>query len=95
MFINALFMNPMSNQVCAPVIERCKFLLWEIRPVLGRQECADSVLVNKTRFRSAVERVIANLKSGKPGSSKASVSVIMCVICFVVALISFNKLTHG
>ena len=87
-------MNPMSNQVCAPVIERCKFLLWEIRPVLGRQECADSVLVNKTRFRSAVERVIANLKSGKPGSSKASVSV-MCVMCFVVAYMSFNKLTHG
>ncbi|XP_063677273.1 E3 ubiquitin-protein ligase HERC2-like isoform X2 [Bolinopsis microptera] len=60
------------DEVCAPVIERCKFLLWEIRPVLGRQECADSVLINKTRFKSAVESVIANLKSGKPGSSKAS-----------------------
>ena len=29
--------------------------------------------MNKTRFRSAVERVISNLKSGKPGSSKTNV----------------------
>ena len=56
--------------------------------MLGRQECADHVLVNKTRFRSAVERVINNLKSGKPGSSKANVSVQKLYLLYKISYIS-------
>lgn len=58
-------LNRSYKEVCAPIIEKCRFLLYEVRPVisleqLGLHNCC--ILYKESRFKAIVRRIIKEIR---------------------------------
>lgn len=61
-------LNRSYKEVCAPMLDKCRFLLYEVRPAISIEQCALNrlkILRKPPRFKSFVHRMIAEMRSAK------------------------------
>lgn len=61
-------LNRSYKEVCAPMIEKCRFLLYEVRPAISIEQCALSrlkILHRTPRFRAFVHKMIVDMRASK------------------------------
>lgn len=61
-------LNRSYKEVCAPMIDKCRFLLYEIRPAISQEQhgLANLHILHKMpRFRALVHRIIAEMRLAK------------------------------
>lgn len=61
-------LNRSYKEVCAPMIDKCRFLLYEVRPAISIEQCAFTRLkiLHKTpRFRAFVHKMIQEMRATK------------------------------
>ncbi len=61
-------LNRSYKEVCAPMLEKCRFLLYEVRPAISMEQLALkrlNILRKPTRFKSLVRRIINDIRSAK------------------------------
>lgn len=61
-------LNRSYKEVCAPMLEKCRFLLYEVRPAISVEQLALkrlNILRKPTRFKSLVKRIINDIRMAK------------------------------
>lgn len=61
-------LNRSYKEVCASMIEKCRFLLYEVRPVISMEQCAFNrikILHRTPRFKGFVRKIIADMRESK------------------------------
>lgn len=61
-------LNRSYKEVCAPMIDKCRFLLYEVRPVISPAQCAflrNKILHQEPRFKSLVRKIINESRESK------------------------------
>lgn len=61
-------LNRSYKEVCAPMLDKCRFLLYEIRPAISVEQCALNrlkILKKQPRFKAFVHRMIAEMRTAK------------------------------
>lgn len=61
-------LNRSYKEVCAPMLEKCRFLLYEVRPAISMEQLALkrlNILRRPTRFKSLVRRIITDIRNAK------------------------------
>ncbi|XP_058465564.1 probable E3 ubiquitin-protein ligase HERC2 [Malaya genurostris] len=61
-------LNRSYKEVCAPMIDKCRFLLYEIRPAISLEQHGLTnlhILHKLPRFKSLVHRIIADMRAAK------------------------------
>lgn len=61
-------LNRSYKEVCAPMLDKCRFLLYEVRPAISSEQLALKrlkLLYVPFRFKSVVQRIIRELRSAK------------------------------
>lgn len=61
-------LNRSYKEVCAPMIDKCRFLLYEVRPVISMEQCAFNrikILHRTPRFKAFVRKIIAEMRESK------------------------------
>uniref|UniRef100_A0A6B2EBN7 HECT-type E3 ubiquitin transferase n=1 Tax=Phlebotomus kandelakii TaxID=1109342 RepID=A0A6B2EBN7_9DIPT len=61
-------LNRSYKEVCAPILDKCRFLLYEVRPAVSSEQSALHrlcILHKRPRFRSVVHRIINEMRSAK------------------------------
>lgn len=61
-------LNRSYKEVCATMIDKCRFLLYEVRPVISMEQCAfkrTKILHRTPRFKAFVHKVIADMRESK------------------------------
>lgn len=61
-------LNRSYKEVCATMIDKCRFLLYEVRPVISMEQCAfkrTKILHRTPRFKAFVHKVIAEMRESK------------------------------
>lgn len=61
-------LNRSYKEVCASMIEKCRFLLYEVRPVISMEQCAFNrikILHRTPRFKAFVRKIIADMRESK------------------------------
>lgn len=61
-------LNRSYKEVCAPMIDKCRFLLYEVRPVISPGQCAflrNKILHQEPRFKSLARKIIGELRASK------------------------------
>lgn len=61
-------LNRSYKEVCAPMLEKCRFLLYEVRPAISMEQLALkrlNILRRPTRFKSLVRRIITDIRTAK------------------------------
>lgn len=61
-------LNRSYKEVCASMIDKCRFLLYEVRPVISMEQCAFKrikILRRTPRFKAFVHKVIAEMRESK------------------------------
>lgn len=61
-------LNRSYKEVCAPMIDKCRFLLYEVRPAISSEQCAFNRLkiLHKTpRFKAFVHKIIVDMRASK------------------------------
>lgn len=56
------------KEVCAPMIDKCRFLLYEVRPVISTEQCAYKrlqILHRTPRFKSFVRKMMSEMRESK------------------------------
>lgn len=61
-------LNRSYKEVCASIIDKCRFLLYEVRPVISMEQCAfkrTKILHRTPRFKAFVRKIIAEIRESK------------------------------
>lgn len=61
-------LNRSYKEVCASMIDKCRFLLYEVRPVISMEQCAFKrikILRRTPRFKAFVQKMIAEMRESK------------------------------
>lgn len=61
-------LNRSYKEVCAPMLEKCRFLLYEIRPAISMEQSGLNrlnILHKQPRFKALVRRIICEIQSAK------------------------------
>lgn len=61
-------LNRSYKEVCATMIDKCRFLLYEVRPVISMEQCAFKrikILRRTPRFKAFVHKMIAEMRESK------------------------------
>lgn len=61
-------LNRSYKEVCAPMLDKCRFLLYEVRPAISSEQCALNrlkILHRTPRFKACVRRIISEMRSAK------------------------------
>lgn len=61
-------LNRSYKEVCAPMIDKCRFLLYEVRPAISVEQCGFNRLkiLHKTpRFKAFVHKMIVDMRASK------------------------------
>lgn len=61
-------LNRSYKEVCATMIDKCRFLLYEVRPVISLEQCAfkrTKILHRTPRFKAFVRKIINNMRESK------------------------------
>lgn len=61
-------LNRSYKEVCSPIIDKCRFLLYEVRPAISAEQCAFNRLkiLHKTpRFKAFVHKMIIDMRASK------------------------------
>lgn len=61
-------LNRSYKEVCASMIDKCRFLLYEVRPVISIEQCAFKrikILHRTPRFKAFVHKMIAEMRESK------------------------------
>lgn len=61
-------LNRSYKEVCAPMLDKCRFLLYEVRPAISVEQCAFNrlkVLKRVPRFKAFVHRIIGEMRAAK------------------------------
>lgn len=61
-------LNRSYKEVCASMIEKCRFLLYEVRPVISMEQCAFNrikILRRTPRFKAFVHKIIVEMRESK------------------------------
>lgn len=61
-------LNRSYKEVCAPMLEKCRFLLYEVRPAISPEQYALkhlNILYKPQRFKTVVRRIIYKLRAAK------------------------------
>lgn len=61
-------LNRSYKEVCAPMLEKCRFLLFEVRPAISAEQSALkrlNILYKPQRFRQVVRRIIYEMRAAK------------------------------
>lgn len=61
-------LNRSYKEVCAPMIDKCRFLLYEVRPAISMQQCAFNrlkILHRTPRFKAFVHKMIGEMRASK------------------------------
>lgn len=69
-------LNRSYKEVCTPMLEKCRFLLYEVRPVFSNEQSGLQRLniVHKVpRFRQLVRRIIAEIRTARKASDSAEI----------------------
>lgn len=56
------------KEVCAPMIDKCRFLLCEVRPVISNEQCAFKhlqILHRTPRFKAFVRKMMSDMRESK------------------------------
>lgn len=61
-------LNRSYKEVCAPMLDKCRFLLYEVRPAISSEQCALNrlkILHRTPRFKACVRRIISEMRTTK------------------------------
>lgn len=61
-------LNRSYKEVCAPMLDKCRFLLYEVRPAISIEQCALNrlkILHRMPRFKAFVRRMISDMRDAK------------------------------
>lgn len=61
-------LNRSYKEVCAPMLDKCRFLLYEVRPAISSEQCALNrlkILHRTPRFKACVRRIISEMRTAK------------------------------
>lgn len=61
-------LNRSYKEVCASMIDKCRFLLYEVRPAISMEQCAFNrlkILHRTPRFKAFVHKIIAEMRQSK------------------------------
>lgn len=61
-------LNRSYKEVCASMIDKCRFLLYEVRPVISLEQCAfkrTKILHRTPRFKAFVRKIINDMRESK------------------------------
>ncbi|XP_055695916.1 probable E3 ubiquitin-protein ligase HERC2 [Lutzomyia longipalpis] len=61
-------LNRSYKEVCAPILDKCRFLLYEVRPAVSTEQSAFNrlcILYKQPRFRTVVHRIINEMRTAK------------------------------
>lgn len=61
-------LNRSYKEVCATMIDKCRFLLYEVRPVISLEQCAfkrTKILHRTPRFKAFVRKIINDMRESK------------------------------
>lgn len=61
-------LNRSYKEVCAPMLDKCRFLLYEVRPAISVEQCALhrlKILHRTPRFKGFVRRIISDMRAAK------------------------------
>lgn len=61
-------LNRSYKEVCATMIDKCRFLLYEVRPVISLEQCAfkrTKILHRTPRFKAFVRKIINEMRESK------------------------------
>lgn len=61
-------LNRSYKEVCATMIDKCRFLLYEVRPVISLEQCAfkrTRILHRTPRFKAFVRKIINDMRESK------------------------------
>lgn len=61
-------LNRSYKEVCASIIDKCRFMLYEVRPVISMEQCAFNrikILHRTPRFKAIVHKIIVEMRESK------------------------------
>lgn len=61
-------LNRSYKEVCTSMIDKCRFLLYEVRPEIGMEQCAFNrlkILHRTPRFKAFVHKIIGEMRESK------------------------------